>query len=271
MSGSRRAAALRPAGCLAVLAIVAAGADARAAAAADDEPAVTPYRPTVSTPAALSAPGWLELEAGWQRVDVRPPNRRDSVPYSLKLALSEDWGVRIGGESWVNGLDGDGRRVSGGGDTSVIVKRRFAAGQRSAFGLELGVTVPTAAAGRHSGSGSTDYGATGIFSVDLSSVWHADLNAGLLQLGSAASTEGRLQSSWAAALADALSARWGIVGELSGARRTGTRASGQLLLAATYGAHRRVTLDLGVARGTTSATAPWTLFMGATVLLTRLY
>src|SRR5437016_3240382 len=34
---------------------------------AADEPAATPYRPSVSTPAALSEPGWLEGELGWQR------------------------------------------------------------------------------------------------------------------------------------------------------------------------------------------------------------
>ena len=37
-----------------------------ACAHADDDggPAVVPYRPSVSTPAQLSAPGWVELEAG---------------------------------------------------------------------------------------------------------------------------------------------------------------------------------------------------------------
>ena len=35
-------------------------------AIAADEPTATPYRPTVSTPAALSEAGWLELEAGGQ-------------------------------------------------------------------------------------------------------------------------------------------------------------------------------------------------------------
>lgn len=33
------------------------------AAIAADEPSAAPYRPTVSTPANLSEPGWLELEA----------------------------------------------------------------------------------------------------------------------------------------------------------------------------------------------------------------
>ena len=48
-----------------VLLLLLAGAPV-ARAAADDEPTTTPYRPSISTPAALSAPGWLEVEAGWQ-------------------------------------------------------------------------------------------------------------------------------------------------------------------------------------------------------------
>jgi hypothetical protein len=48
----------------------------------ENTPSVTPYRPSVSTPAALSAPGWLELEVGGYcrqlgeiDVDERPRHR----------------------------------------------------------------------------------------------------------------------------------------------------------------------------------------------------
>jgi len=37
-----------------------------AAQAEDSTPTATPYRPTVSNPATLSEPGWLEMELGWQ-------------------------------------------------------------------------------------------------------------------------------------------------------------------------------------------------------------
>ena len=46
-----------------VLTLVAAGVPTRASAA-DDAPSAVPYRPSVSTPAALSEPGWLEVEGG---------------------------------------------------------------------------------------------------------------------------------------------------------------------------------------------------------------
>ena len=41
---------------------------AASCANAEGEPAATPYRPSVSTPATLSEPGWLEMELGVQRV-----------------------------------------------------------------------------------------------------------------------------------------------------------------------------------------------------------
>jgi hypothetical protein len=46
---------------------------------ADDSPSVTPYRPSVSTPAALSAPDWLEIEAGGQSSRGDDPARRQNL------------------------------------------------------------------------------------------------------------------------------------------------------------------------------------------------
>ena len=97
------------------------------AVAADDTAyVVTPYRPTVSTPANLSTPGWLELETGLQSLGNPDSSRRDSLPYSVKLALTPDWGVRIGGELLVRAPADFGARAAGFGDTSLVIKRRFA-------------------------------------------------------------------------------------------------------------------------------------------------
>src|SRR5262249_55246135 len=88
----RRPGLARAARALAATARVGAGG-----AGAEDAPAVTPYRPSVSTPAALSAPGWLEVEAGLQADRDRAADaRRTSLPYTLKLAMTPDWGIRIG-------------------------------------------------------------------------------------------------------------------------------------------------------------------------------
>ena len=265
-----RSAVRRRAAWLAVVAMAVA-AGARAESTDSQDVAVTPYRPTVSTPAALSAPGWLEVESGLQAVDAGASTYRDSLPYSLKLAFSADWGVRIGGEAWVRNPIAAGDRVSGVGDTSLVLKRRFALNDQAAFGVEFGVTAPTARAGAHSGSGKTDYFATGIYSADFAHSLHADINVGVTQLGAADPATSRRQALWAAALQDGLSDKWGLVAELSGTRQSGVHAPAQILAGATYSPGKRVTWDLGMVRGLTSTTPTWGVFVGTTFLVSRLF
>jgi hypothetical protein len=255
----------------AAVALVAVGTTAGMKSPAAEDVAVTPYRPTVSTPAALSAPGWLEGEAGLQTLGDATPSRRDSAPYTLKLAISDDWGVRIGGELLVHDPRADSHHITGIGDTSVILKRRFALTARSAFGLEVGATAPTAPSGLHSGSGKTDCDVTVIYSTDLGTVLHADLNVGLTRVGLIRAGESRHQAEWALALSDAVGPRWGLVGELSGSRQVGTDDRGQFLFAASYSPNKRITWDFGIARGMTAATPGWTVFTGSTFLLSQLF
>ena len=238
---------------------------------ADDAgPAVTPYRPSVSTPAALSAPGWLEAEAGAQRVHESGADTRSSTPYTLKLAFTPDWGIRVGGEALVRAPDERGTTTTGIGDTSVVLKRRFAVNEHSAFGLELGDSFATARPALHSGSGSSDVSVNGIYSADFGA-WHADANLLLTHQGDAAATEGRTQSLFATALSTGLGARWGVVAELSGTRQRGVDSSLQWLCAASYSSSRRVTWDGGVARAHTAGATTWSAFVGATVLAARVF
>ena len=256
---------------IAAVAALAAAADARAESSDAQDVAVTPYRPTVSTPAALSAPGWLEVEAGLQAVDAGAATHRDSVPYAIKLAFSPDWGVRIGGEALVRTPVAPGDQVTGVGDTVLVLKRRFAIDEQSAVGIEVGLAAPTARAGAHSGSGRTDYTATGIYSADFAHALHADINVGLAQLGVADPATSRRQALWAAALQDGLNDRWGLVAELSGTRQSGVHATAQILVGATYSPGKRVTWDLGLVRGMTATTPTWSVFVGTTFLVSRLF
>jgi hypothetical protein len=246
------------------------GTCAFAQSAEADEIAVTPYRPTVSTPAALSAPDWIEVEMGLVSSSGGIPTARDSAPYSVKLAFSDDWGVRIGGEIWVRDVGASGRNINGIGDTGIVLKRRFAVNERSAFGLELGVMAPTAPAGLHSGSGGTDYGVNAIYSTDFGSAFHTDLNYSVTRLGEAGLGESRDLTVWAAALSYAVDPRWGVDGELSGTRQGGADSTEQLLFAATFSPSRRITWDFGFVRGLTSATPTWSLFAGCTLLVAHL-
>ena len=250
-------------GALALVALAAA-----APAAADDEPSVTPYRPSVSTPAALSAPGWLELEAGVQHDRGPASARRDSLPYTLKLAWTPDWGIRLGGDAWVRDTDENGERISGTGDTSVIAKRRFAIDESRAFGLELGATMPTGRRGISDGKAS--YLVNGIYSADLGR-YHTDINLAATRLGAVDAGTSRLQTLWAASLSKSVDDRWGWVGELSGTQQRGAGSTSQLLVAANWNVSKRLTLDAGAARSLRSGPSQWSFFSGLTVLTMRLF
>jgi hypothetical protein len=246
-------------------------AGSASAATADDEtPSATPYRPSVSTPAALSAPGWIEVEAGLEHEHDGAVARRDSVPATVKLAFTPDWGVRIGADAWVHARD-DQTSASGLGDTSVVAKRRFAIDDSSAFGLEAGATLPTARHGLGSGSGKTDWELTAIHSADFASVWHSDVNVAATRLGSHDGGTARTQWLFAAALSRALDERWNVVGELSATHQGGVADTRQLLVAASYNVSRRLVVDAGAARSVRTGAPVWSAFTGFTWLAARMF
>jgi hypothetical protein len=256
--------------------VVAAVAPATAAFADDnaanpDDPPVVPYRPSVSTPAQLSAPGWLELEAGG--LQAKGPGRgatRTSLPYTLKLAFTPDWGVRVGGEAGVRQSDGSGApAVSGGGDTSVVLKRRFALSDAAAWGLELGETFATAGPALGLGHAATTI--NGIFSSDFAPGWHTDLNLDETRLGATAGAPRGWLAGWAAAFSRQLDERWGAVGELSGTHENAVPGTAQFLVAASYAASNAAVLDFGSAVGLTRASPHSQFFAGVTLRLGRLF
>jgi hypothetical protein len=238
-----------------------------AAQAEDDKPAATPYRPSVSTPAQLSAPGWLELEGGvWRQIGNNA--HRDSVPWTAKLAFNDDWGIRIGGEAWVQQTDEFGRTLSGNGLTGLVLKRRFAVDEQSAFGLELGATLPTGHSGIASGNVDSDINA--IYSADFGD-WHLDLNLGGIYLVAPDAGTSHLQTLWAAALSRPLTDALGLVGELSGTQQGGAGSASQFLFAASYSVTKSLVLDAGIARRINGGAPTWQAVAGFTWVAARLF
>lgn len=186
----------------------------------------------------------------------------------MKLAFSEDWGIRIGGDGWVRQRDEDGSRISGGGDTGVVLKRRFSIDTNTAFGLEAGATIPTAKSGL--GSGKSDYSINGIFSADISD-YHTDINIVATRVGLVDPGVSRTQYLWAASLSRALNDQWGIVGEFSGTQQSGTDRTAQFLAAVSYNVSPALTLDAGMSRRLTSVGPRWTGFAGLTFLAAKLF
>lgn len=241
-----------------------------AASAATDTGAafdpVTPYRPSVSSPAQLPSPGQLELEVGGlhsRTADVR----RDSLPYQLKLAFSPQWGVLVGGEAFVS-LREDGERARGLGDTNVVLKRAFLVDDATAFGLEFGVKLPTARDAI--GSGRADQVINGIFSRDLGSV-HMDANLNFTRMGMVDEGTGRMQTGLSASFAQPLNDRFGITAEVSGTRRSGADSTAQVLLALTYSPTKFLTMDVGLIRGLNPASPDLALFTGVVLPLAKLW
>jgi hypothetical protein len=249
--------------CCAIAAIACLGV---AHAADDGGPAVVPYRPSVSTPAQLSAPGWLELEAGGLRASDSGASRA-TLPYTLKLAFTPDWGLRVGGDAWVHQTV-DGASQNSFGDTSVVLKRRFAVSDATAWGLELGETFPTAK--DSVGIGHAQTTVNGIFSSDFAPGWHTDINVNETHLGGSGAG-----SAWqlgvAAALSRNLTDTWGVVGEFSGTHQAGTLDTAQFLAAASWNQSPAAVFDFGAARGLTDATPRWQVFAGVTLRLGKLF
>ena len=226
------------------------------------EPAATPYRPSVSNPADLSAPGHFELEAGWQKAGG--DGSRSGFPWLLKHAFTENFGILLGGEAAVLQREATGQRRRGYGDSSLALKFRRPLAGTSALGLEVGVKLATAADGL--GSGDHDYSINGIYSDDYGPL-RGDLNLTYTRMGTAATDESRHQLAWAAGFSKALGERWGATAELSGATRRGTRASTQFLAAASYNVSPTLVLDAGAATPLAGNAPGWTAFLGFTWLL----
>ena len=237
--------------------------------AADDdaEPSVTPYRPTVSNPADLSAPGWFEGEFGGLHSWNEDRSRDDTIPWVLKYAFDDNYGLLIGGNAYAASSAPGASSLSSFGDTSIEWKQRFPIADKTAFGIEAGVVLPTAARGL--GVGKPEWLANGIFSSDLGAL-HLDVNLGAGHFSDHPAGTSAWQGAWAAALSTPLSEKWGTAFELSGTHQRGTPTQSQALLAFNYNVSNRLVLDAGAAYGLARDAHDRSLFAGATVLIGKL-
>ncbi len=235
-----------------------------ACAADDDSDAITPYRPSVSSPAQLPVPGQLEVELGGlhARSDAA---RRSSLPYAFKLAFSKEWGVVIGGEAHVWARDDSGK-AQGLGDTTLVLKHAWLVDDATAFGVELGTKLATA--NDNIGSGRADYTLNTIFSRDIGPV-HMDANLNATRLGVFDDGTGRTQFGASASFSGALSDHWGLTGEVSGTHRAGTPSGTQVLTALTYSPTKRLTFDFGLARAFRPTPATTQVFAGVVFPLAK--
>ncbi len=224
---------------------------------------VTPYRPTVSNPAELSALRHLELEFGVQSNQPGQEVERNGLPFLLKYPFADQWGLMVGGEAWIKSRDQDGT-ISGFGNTSVQLKHYYPINPTLAVGFEAGVILPSARPSL--GQGRTDYLANLIVSQDISEL-RIDVNAGITRHGYKEQDLDRFGYNWAIAASQIVTERWGIAGELSGILAKQQKPVSQFLASLNYLATPQLMLDFGGTVGLTSITDDYGAFAGFTWLI----
>jgi hypothetical protein len=231
----------------------------------------TPYRPTLSNPAQLPVPGYVEMEMGWQSLKEKATDDYlHSVPYLFKLAFSEYIGLLVGGEALIVKDFDQGSTLAGIGDLTPLLKFKVPSSSQtaSAFGLEVGARLPTAP--ETISRQQTDYLITGIYSTEIGHIG-IDLNVGYTRLGGTASGRGKNNLFWAVAPAYGLTKRWSVAGELAGTVRRDVKPFMQFLTSTSYFFLPRLVGDTGIAFGLNGASQEWTLFAGMTILLGKVY
>ena len=236
-------------------------------AIAQDEADVSPYRPSVSAPAQLPLPGQLELELGilYNKADNAS---RNSLPYLFKLAFNKEWGVLIGGESFVTTKDEFSRKEKGIGDTSIVIKRAFILNETTVVGLELGTKFATAK--ETLGSGKTDFTLNAILSQVIEKL-HFDGNINITQLGLHEEGISSKLLGWAASFSLPIADGWQAIAEPSGSHQNGQASSTQLLTALAYSPNKNISIDFGVSKSLNKLSRGYSLFAGLVIPIAKLW
>ena len=206
--------------CALVAVVLLPGHAAGQTASAPDPRAAMPERPSVATHAFSVAPGFVELEAGFQRQPVGPDGSDTAVPAVLKIGLGER--VQLGvGFGWQR-LSESGASTSAVTDTSVSVKWRIvdASPWLGACALQGTVWLPTGSEERGTGSGSAAVGVLAIASRAIGPV-ALDVNAGYTFSGGDGEVTPEHSTMWAVAAGFPLAGDVGWVAEFFGYPATG--------------------------------------------------
>ena len=205
------------------------------------------------------------MEAGWQYIEGGDYRHRNHFPYVLKYAFDEDWGVLVGGDSYISQLEKDEIFSNEGyGSIAAQLKHRITWNENLHFGVETGL------AHRVMDGGVTDGILNGIYSHDIGPV-RVDINLGLTRLGENVPGQSPWIGAWQLAVGFPLDGDFGGAIEVSGYHQTGEPAFTQILGTLNYALHPLVVLDTGIALGTSQAAHDVSIFNGVAILLWRVY
>ncbi len=211
-----------------------------AAIAADPE--VTPYRPGVGSPAVLSAPGYFELEAGYDYAKAAGV-RSDGIGLTLKYGISDNLGLIVGVAPYLR-VRGFGESDTGVSDASVGLKFVTKLNDATAVGAQLVTSLPTGSSAFRSDNPNVTL--TALAGFDFAG-FHSDLNLGWTRLGDGVFGGSRNRYGWSASLGRAIDGPVSAALEVSGTRQSGANST-QVLASLAYAVNKKLVLDAYVAR-----------------------
>lgn len=234
-------------------------------ALADEELAANPYRPSVGSPASLSAPGHFEIEGGFTR-EVAPDTRLSYTPMLLKYAFTDRIGVTFGISPWLRASTPEGS-VSGNGDGSITLKLAQPVTEAFMVGGELTASVPVASSDL--GSKRSDFTLNLIVSNDFAG-FHTDINVNATRLGDAQDPGVSAHATgWSAGISHPLDEKFGLGLEVSGTHQRGIGTSNQWLAFVSYSLSRKLVLDVFAARERAAGVHTSKAGLGFTYLFAR--
>jgi len=184
-------------------------------AAAPNPRAAQPERPTVAAHAYAVAPGYVELQAGFQRQQDGALANRLAVPLLLKIGLAERVQLDVA-PGWQRDASGD-RAQSGMTDFVVGVKWRLTddAPVIGAFAVQTTVSLPTGSPESGRGSGKAALNLLAISSHKLGPL-AMDINAGYTRLAGESEVAPRDSTVWTVSTGFPVAGRIGWIAELFG-------------------------------------------------------
>lgn len=203
------------------------------------EPEVTPYRPGVGSPAVLSAPGYFELEAGYDYAKAEGI-RSDAIGLTLKYGISDKLGLIIGVAPYLR-VRGFGDSESGVSDASIGLKYVTKVNDTTALGAQLVTSLPTGSGAFRNDNPNVTL--TGLAGFDFAG-FHSDINLGWTRLGEGSSKN---RYGWSASLSRAIDGPVSAALEVSGTRQSGVSGT-QVLASVAYAVNKKLVLDAYVAR-----------------------
>lgn len=234
-----------------------------------DPHAVQPERPTVATHAGVVAPGWLEIETGFER-DRLAGQSSLLFPTVLKIGLGRRMQLNV--TVPVVGLAG---QAAGLGDGSVGVKFRLAedAPLLREFAILPSVKLPSGNFDLGRGTSTTDWSLLVISSRTVGR-FAIDLNAGVTARSGDGTMAPKFAAFWTVSVGAEVRGPFGWVGEMFGYPGTtgpaGAPAIVALLTGPTYAVRPWLAFDLGIIVPVTGP-QPHAWYLGSVVNAGRLW